>query len=41
MELAKLTLGAFIGSFVQKGQDELKIAKEANLENANKFINRD
>ena len=36
MELAKLTLGAFIGSFVQKGQDELKIAKEANEVGANK-----
>ena len=30
MELAKLTLGAFIGSFVQKGQDQLKMAKSNN-----------
>ncbi len=30
MELAKLTLGAFIGSFVQKGQDQIKLAQEAN-----------
>ena len=29
MELAKLTLGAFIGSFVQKGQDQIKLAQEA------------
>ncbi len=30
MELAKLTLGAFIGSFVQKGQNEIKLAQQAN-----------
>lgn len=30
LELAKLTLGAFIGSFVQKGRDELQRAKESN-----------
>jgi len=31
MELAKLTLGAFIGSFVQKGQDQIKQAQNANI----------
>lgn len=30
MELAKLTLGAFIGSFVQKGQDQISFAQESN-----------
>ena len=40
IELAKLTLGAFIGSFVQKGQDQLKMAKQDNEINRYKALHR-